>query len=319
MKTVGQRFKSCSSSVLLVGFPRAITRGAACFLAMGLLMMAYTGTASAGLFAHGGPGVFCPPKEPLRDFGLSELPPVGEVPESAKQLGHGAVSIYGGWRRVMPESESFGYGFSEHSYTDAGVRLDWTVTAQLWTIDRYGTAFRKVDREKLFIGRLSAAHDPDIYLDPLNNRRGFYRFDMQIANKNGKVIGFYSAYFKVVRPSWNPRLQLERDVLRPGEQLLIRLENHGSEAVSYTEPFSVQRREGERWTRASELIRHRWLKWLRFMGPGGSSCSSLSLPIDVFPGIYRITKVVGTELWPEGEITRLTAPFEVIGSGVEIE
>lgn len=291
----------------------AFTRGATFFLVMGLLMMAYAGTASAGLFAHSGPGIFCPPQEPIRDFGFSELPPVREVPESAKQLGYGAVSISTAWRRVMPEPESFGFGFSEHSYTDRGVRLDWTVTAQLWTIDRHGTTFREVDREKLFIGRLRTTHQPDIYVDPLKNRRGFYRFDMQIVNRGGKLMGSYSAYFKVVRPSWKPKLQLDRGVVQPGEQLLIRLENHGSEVVSYTEPFAVQRMEGERWMRAHDLTRRLWAKWLRFMGPGGSSCDSLSLPIDVPPGAYRVVKVVGTELWPEGEIVPLIAPFEVIG------
>lgn len=277
--------------------------------------------ASASMFTYGNPA-FCAPKKPVRDFGLSKLPPVREVPESAKPLGHGAVTMYGGWSRVMPEPQPFGYGFSEHNYGGDGVRLDWTITAQLWTVDKRGTPFREIDHEELFIGHLSALRQPHIDVDPPKGRRGFYRFSMQIADRSGKVIGAYGAYFRVVRPSWRPKLRLTREVLRPGERLLIRIENYGSKSVSYAEPFGVQRFENGGWVPVPDLLRARWRMWLGLLGAGGTGkCNVLSLPPDMPFGSYRIVKRVGTELGPRGRQVQLTAPFVVAepDSDVDIE
>ena len=295
------------------------TRFARLATLVGALVLMATVIASATPFAYG-KSTFCAPGKPVRDFGFSKLPPVREVPESAKGLGYGAVTMNGGWSRVMSEPVPFGYGFSEHTYTEEGALLNWTVTAQLWIVNNRGKAIREVDQDKLFIGRLRSANQPHIDVDPLEKRRGFYRFDLQIANKAGKVLGSYGAYFKVVPPSWRPRLELSRDVLWPGETLLIRVENHGSEIVSFGESFWVSRFEEGRWRTARDLTPRLWKKWLGFLGPGGTGgCSSLSLPATTPPGQYRISKGVGTELWPEGEFVGLVGSFEVVGSAGEIE
>jgi hypothetical protein len=294
-------------------------RGVLILAVSSVLLMVSVGSASADLFTYGNPA-FCSPKEPVWDFGLSKLPAVPEAPESFKALGHGAVTVHGGWSRVMPRPVPFGYGFSEHAYSGGGVRLDWTVTAQLWTIDRHGTALQEVDREKLFIGNLSAANQPHIAVDPPESRRGFYRFDMQIADKSGAKIGSYGAYFRVVRPFWRPKLRLTRDVVRPGQRLLIRVENHGSETITYGESFRVQRYEEGAWVEGLDLRRRRWFLWLGFLQPGGAGrCSALVLPTDTPPGRYRIVKSVRTERWPKGREITLAAPFEVLGSGATIE
>lgn len=297
---------------------RGIARAVILCAVASVLMVVSAGSTSAARFTYGNPA-FCAPEIPVRDFGFSRLPSVREVSESAKGLGYGAVTMGGGWPRVMPEPVSFGYGFSEHDYSGKAL-LNWTVTAQLWTINNQGTAVKKVDHNELFIGRLDAARQPFIEVDPLENRLGFYRFDMQIANKNGKVIGSYGAYFKVVRPSWHPKLRLVRDVLRPGERLLIRIENHGSETVSYVESFSVQRFEEGQWMPVPGLAEGRWRMWLGLLSPGKTGrCNSLSLPADTTPGLYRIVKRAGTKVWPEGRRARLAAPFEVIDPATSVE
>jgi len=262
---------------------------------------------------------FCDQRKPVRDFGLSGLPPVREAPESLKGLGYGAVTMYGGWDRVMSEPYPFGYGFSERRY-DGSLPLDWTVSAQLWAIDRRGSDLEEVDRDELFIGRLSAASQPKIEVHPPEDRRGFYRFDMQIVGSEGREIASYSAHFKVVQPSWRPRLRLNRTVVRAGERLLARLENLGSRTVSYGESFGVERRDGGTWTPARDLLRGRWLMWLGLLGPGGSGkCNSLSIPPDTPPGSYRIVKGVGSDRWPKGREERLVAPFKVVEAGADIE
>lgn len=279
--------------------------------------MASAGSASAALFTYGNPG-FCAPKKPVQDFGLSSLPAVREVPASAKSFGHGAVTMHGGQQRIMPEPVPFSYGFSEQN-PSGSVSLNWTITAQLWTVDRQGAALREVDRDQLFIRRLDARRQQQVEVDPLE-RRGFYRFDMQIANKNGKVLGSYSAYFKVVRPSWRPKLRLTRDVVWPGQRLLIRPENHGSGRVAYGESFSVQRLEEGRWAMVPELAQGPWLMWLGGLGPGETGrCNALSLPADTPPGNYRIVKQVGLRIAPRGRQAQLIAPFYIIPLDVSIE
>lgn len=278
------------------------------------------GKVSSEIFNSGNPD-FCEPEQPVRDFGLSELPPVREVPESAKELGHGAVTFSDRFRlRVTSEPDPFGYEFIE--YPEADVHLDWTVTAQLWAIDRQGIALREVDRGELAVRRLAGARRPSIFLKPLENRRGFYRFDMQIANRGGKVIGSYGTYFKVVRPtSGLARLQLARDVLRPGQQLLSRIANYGSETITYGAFFAVQRLEDGKWSRASDLNPKYWDGWSAILGPGlVGKCSSLSIPLLTPPGRYRIVKPIGTERWSNGSKgIHLYAPFKVVGTRADIE
>lgn len=283
-------------------------------IASAALMFAYSGDAVAAYpadpLADGNPA-FCAPKEPIQDFGLSSLPPVREVPESGDELGHGAVDIYGAWDRVMPEPHGFGYGFSEHNYGGA-VRLDWDVTAALWTIDKHGTPFQEVDHEELFIGRLNAVNQPHIEVEPLAARRGFYRLDMKISNQAGEVLGSYSTYFKVVRPFWKVKLGLARNVVQPGQRIFSRLENYGTETVQYGEAFGIQRLEGGEWVGQPDLVRGLWLRWLGILGPGHTGlCNSVTLPEDTEPGQYRVVKSV--EPGPRRKRNFLTAPFTVQG------
>jgi len=285
-------------------------------LVTALAVALFPGIASAAYpadpAADGNPA-FCVPKKPIEDFGLQALPPVREAPESGEALGHGAVDIYGGWDRVMPIPHGFGYGFSEHNYSGT-VKLDWTVTAELWTIDKNGTPFEEVDHEELFIGRLDAAHQPHIEVEPSKGRRGFYRFKMKISERAGNELGSYGAYFKVVRPFWKVRLGLARAVVRPGQRVYSRLENFGTETVGYGESFTVQRREGGRWVGQPDLTPDLWLLWLGFLPPGGTGlCNSVTLPDDTSPGRYRFVKQVQPGPGHRRKGVTLTAPFTVRG------
>lgn len=274
----------------------------------------FSGLASAAYpadpLADGNPS-FCAPKKPVEDFGLLELPPVREVPETGEGLGHPAVDIYGGWGRVMPRPGGFGYGFSEHNYGGT-VLLDWTVTAELWAVDSQGNTHQEVDSEELFIHRLDAADQPHIEVEPPEGRRGFYRFDMQISNRAGKTLGSYSAYFKVVRPYLKVDLGLARDAVRPGDRVFSRLENFGSESVTYGEDFAVQRLEGGQWVNQSALTPDYWLLWLGFLSPGGTGlCNSFVLPANTAPGRYRVVKSIGMERGGRRKGEVLRAPFTV--------
>lgn len=89
--------------------------------------------------------------------------------EAGKELGHPAVSIYGGETHVMLRPEEFGYGFFEENY-DGPVQVDWTVVAQLWAIDSEGDAIEEVGHTGRFLKTIDAAHQPHIGLTPPNRR-----------------------------------------------------------------------------------------------------------------------------------------------------
>jgi hypothetical protein len=266
-------------------------------------------------FTMGNPA-FCTPKEPVRDFGISTLPHVAEVPETGAALGHGALQIYGGYTRVTSRPESFGYGFGEDRFPGS-VWLDWTVTAELWTVDRQGHEIQEVDRGEVRIGRLTGANHPRIYLDPPKNRRGFYRFDIQFTNRRGREVGLYGSYFKVVRPFWNVKLGLSRQTAHPGRRILSRVENFGTERLTYGEYFSVERLRGGRWRPEPGLVPNFWLAWAGELQAGGSGrCSVLTLPASAPRGRYRLVKDVGsiTGFRPRSaKPHRLIAPFTVVG------
>lgn len=267
--------------------------------------------AAVDQFTFGKPN-FCTPKEPLRDFGISRLPPLRELPlEGELPFAPPSVSAYGGFSRILTQPEGFGYGFFEENY-EGTVRLDWTVTAQMWFLSRRGESLREVGSTTLRIGRLDAANQPHIDLEPLA-RRGFYRFDIQFADRDGTQLGAYGAYLKVVRPFWKARLGLDRRAYRPGQLVVSRPENLGTEWMSFGEAFGVQRWEGGEWVQAPELTPDAWLAWLGYAGPGTSGrCSVLSLPRDISPGHYRIVKAVARGFSPRRARTyHLTAPFVV--------
>jgi hypothetical protein len=258
---------------------------------------------------------FCAPTEPARDFGLSQLPSVREVPVDGQlPFARPNVDIYGAsFGRVLQERGSFGYGFSEENY-EGTVRLDWTVTMQMWLVNRRGESLRQVDSETLRIGELDAGDQPHISVETLG-RRGFYRADIQFADKEGKRLGSYSTYVKVTRSFWKARLLLDRRVYQPGQRVFSRPANLGTRTLTYGEDFGVQHWEHGGWVGAPELTPNGWLLWLGVGGPGSPGlCSSTRLPADTAPGWYRIVKAV-TELAPHSpdRARHLVAPFRVAG------
>jgi hypothetical protein len=214
----------------------------------------------------------------------------------------------------MSKPEEFGYGFSEES-RGGPLPVDWTVTAQLWSVDAKGEVIEEVGHTGIYLKKIDAEHQPHIGLKP-PDRRGFYRFDLRIESE-GKTIGSYSSYFKLVPPSWRPRLKLDRTTAQPGQRILSRLENLGSDVITYGEEFFVQRRVEGRWSSARDLLGEGvWALWLGILDAGGyGQCNGLRLPDDTRPGQYRIVKDVSRASDDRhGKAYFLAAPFRVLGA-----
>lgn len=142
---------------------------------------------------------------------------------------------------------------------------------------------------------------------------GFYLSEIEIAEFGGKRLARYKRYVRVERDFWDAKLGLNRHRFNPGNRILIRVENYGTEPIAFGEEFRVQAYRQGSWGHIRNPVAG-WLLWLGY-APAGSAgrCSALRLPRDFPPGQYRIVKEVGAPPWPSdhAESTYLTAQFDV--------
>jgi hypothetical protein len=255
---------------------------------------------------------------------LADLPPVQPVPAQSNHSGTGnlpfgppTVEMYADTEGpVIVRPVRFGYAFwdvgFERSPPIAAPALDWTVFAQLWTLDSNGAPAEAVAHRKVHIGRINDAYQPSLNVQ-VPDDIGFYRYDIQIVDDEGEALGTYSQYLRVVPEMVKVRLGINRRHFRPGQTVATRPEDLGTNWLTFGETFGVQRRDGGSWHRYPPLNRNYWDAWLGTVGLGGAgSCSRFTIPADTPPGRYRVTKSVGV-LLPRDKTLPLTmtAPFTV--------
>lgn len=267
----------------------------------------------ADSFTFGNPA-FCAPTKPVRDFGLSRLPPVREVPEDGNlPFGPKTVRLISSSAgRILPIGTEFGYELWSENHLGR-TPLHWTVRARMVDVDHKGRRGRVVDGKEVTVQTISNGNNVDLYLHP-QRRPGFYVYEIEFVARDGKVLGKYGQYLKVfARSYWKARLGLSKQVAAPGQQVLSRVENLGTEPALYGEAFYVHRLENGNWIPVPDATPGIWLLWLGWSGPGASGrCSSWHIPVDFPLGQYRIVKEVGPSPWPGGHHTRyLTAPIIV--------
>ncbi|HET9675962.1 MAG TPA: hypothetical protein VFP21_00490 [Solirubrobacterales bacterium] len=217
---------------------------------------------------------------------------------------------------VMVRPDRFGYGFVDRGYERFPpvemTPLDWTVAAQLWSLDSAGKPREAVDERQIHIGRIDDAYQPSLNLS-VPHAVGFYRYDIQISDGDGNELGSYSTYLRVVPESIKVRIGINRRRFRPGQTVATRPEVLGTNWITYGEDFEVQEMSNGRWHRDSALAQEDWLAWLGTAGLGSAGrCSRFTIPADTPPGRYRVRKRVGVELRRTHWLPlTLTAPFSV--------
>jgi len=248
---------------------------------------------------------------------LDRLPKLQRVPQSGKlPFGPHRLKLDGGGLggRVRVDEGSFGYTFYNDSYRRK-LRLDWVVTAQMRALDPKGHVLRTIDRGHVRIGRVNNANPPGLYLDVLPEV-GFYRFDIQFANRGGSRLGAFSDYVRVVESRLDARLGINGRRFRQGGWVSTRVNNVGTASVYYGADFSVQRFEDPDWQPVPEALRgYGWPLYLGILGPGARGrCSGFEISSELGAGRYRIVKEIGLDWsWPtQGPSQRLTAWFDIV-------
>jgi hypothetical protein len=113
------------------------------------------------------------------------------------------------------------------------------------------------------------------------------------------------------RPNIAVRLVANRPSFSPGETVYFRLENVGATSINMIgEPFAVERYSDGRWVRDPATPDGFRRKAWGLLRPGRAGpCQSVSLPTEMAPGRYRISKEI--RVGQRARSKYLTAEFRV--------
>lgn len=262
---------------------------------------------------------FCASGEPVDDFGLSQLPPLRAAPGTPGlfepgnlPFGPKTVDIDVTAGPILAPGESVGFWL--HSGNHGGrTPLHWALRNRLRAVDATGNPGPVLSRDRQRVRLIHAGREVKLFLEPPRTP-GFYRYEIEIADFDGRHLATYGYHLRVERKLWDPRLGLNGTQFHPGDRVLIRVENFGTEWISYGEEFGLQRYADGVWSHRRIPNRNIWLLWLGYLRAGmPGRCVPLDLPRDFPPGQYRIVKEVGRgDLSDASRSQFLTAPFEVV-------
>lgn len=221
------------------------------------------------------------------------------------------MSIYqSAFSRVIVGEGGFGYGFFDETY---GIRkkvdLDWDVETTLSRIDRRGEVLGEVASEDQYFGVVTEIDEMSFWLDAPPGP-ALYRYDIEFREHgSGKVLGSYSEYLRVVKPTFHAGIAINRLQFEPGQEAFARVENRGTSWIQFGLAYEVQKFEGGRWV-AQPFGSGVWPA-VGLILPGGYSgwCMRYQIPSDASPGRYRFLKGLG--FWGRRGGKRAVAAFRV--------
>lgn len=197
--------------------------------------------------------------------------------------------LSGGWR--------FGYGVSiDRGQADA-VRLNWRVSVLVTQLAADGSSVASELALTRTLRRIRLPQDLDElrFGVPTPAKLGFYRYRISFWRLDGKGLGSYAEYFRVVPERWRVRLRTNGDRFPPGSRIRLRVFNRGTVPVMFGEGVSVKVRRHGVW-RNSAHFKPRPVHRIAFDLFAGevSRCEVLHVPLSTPPGRYRLEKRVRT-------------------------
>ncbi len=265
---------------------------------VGLIALAVAATPSPAVASESEPA-FCE-STTLHDYlvPLRTLPKLRELPyrRHAEPPFHG-VDIGASGPSLAVNGGSAGYQLQWDR------NPGWRLTLTFARVNGRGEVVRRLGLRHDRLGALGQA----LIAEPrfgLPRRPGLFRTTLLIRTANGRELGEFGNYYRVVRPTVHARLVTERTVYRPGETVFARLENPGASFTLFGEEFAVEKLEGESWVPAPDVEDPLHMN-LYFVAPGatGGHCTVFPIPASTSPGHYRVSQeaVIG---WPEEDHQR---------------
>lgn len=173
-----------------------------------------------------------------------------------------------------------------------GLSLNWTAKTTLVEVNGNGHPIGDPQSSRKKVGRLKPSYSKRFTLavpaDP-----AFYRVTILLSGKSGQVLGKFSFYTRVVRPTHTAKLALSASTYHPETTIFMRVENFGNLTAYYGVRYEVEKLEGESWVEAQESPRGPMILIGLASPPGMTGpCSQFRVPPTMAPGMYRISKDV---------------------------
>jgi hypothetical protein len=206
----------------------------------------------------------------------------------------------------------FGLDYSETATKPTGRRLSWIVTAKLSRAIA-GNDWGAIDSRQLRGLSFPSGHQLAF---TVSGKPAIYRIEVVFRDGSGKKLARYGQYFRVLRPTLDAKLSLDKSAFYPGEVVAPWLDNHGTEPLFYGLAYSIESFNGNGWERASIAPSGIVPLIGLWSGPGESaSCWRFTVPTNAPPGLYRFVwkgNVARAESIAQRRPLTLIAEFEIL-------
>jgi hypothetical protein len=264
-------------------------KGGAILAVAAALIVGAVPTSAAARFCEG--GVIHDYTKPLKQMPeirrppLNEHLPFGPARVFLGQIGPGPLLIGGG-------EVGFGLSFSPfYPGHHLSPSLNWGVVIRVARVDRWGRTTEVVGLLEKQVTRLRSTDEQpsgDLALSPRLSKPALYRVEITISDADGKRLGRYGEYLRVLRPSLDAGISLNKTSFYPGETVVATLENPGTDALFYGLGYGIEGFDGSSWGRAPISPSGPVPAIGLGTGPGEkSSCWNFPIPANAAAGLYR--------------------------------
>ena len=225
---------------------------------------------------------------------LRRMRPIPRIPDSNRvPFGPRGLRLSRSSAPVFVGPDTVGFQITNASTENTKRWQGWVATSALFTVNGTGKTLQQVRSRRqslrdLFRGRIENLGLGSFRVSALPQ---YYRLEVLFQHQ-GKVAGRYAEYLRVLPQRVDVRLGLRDTTVQPGQHLVWRVENYGTTIVEFGLSFKVERYTPDGWV--IDPITPAGFPQIGFyIGAGiAGRCESLSLPIDMEPGRYRLTKDV---------------------------
>lgn len=249
---------------------------------------------------------------------LERMPPLRHGPKTQRlPFGPGNVSFIRSGSQLVAGGEKVGFhlDYTRSARHRTSQPLNWLVTAKLMEVDSSGrprgpTAYKQLDGLR-FPTRATLDFS-------LPGRPAFYRLEIVFRNGAGTKLARYGEYLRALSPGLEAHLTLEEHTFRPGDTVEPWLENPSPYWLFYGLAYSIERFEGESWSRAS-IGPHGLVPLIGIWGAPGAkaSCWTFQIPTEAEPGLYRFVLAAHSTMYgrpAQRKRLTLTAEFEIVAA-----
>jgi hypothetical protein len=172
----------------------------------------------------------------------------------------------------------------------ASYRLGWTITLTVTRVDAAGRPVSLIAKKtRRLFARYAFSRRPVRLAASGLVGRGLYRSDIAISRRGGRSVRFRQ-YSRVVVPRVDVRLHLGQSDYHAGETVGARLENRGTVGITYGPGLQLESWNGAQWAPVPGTPAWFPPSAIELSAGAVGECEPLSLPVELSPGPYRLSK-----------------------------